>query len=669
MRTGVFLLGALLAGSATLWITLRFPAPSSPGSEVPRAASVPDPSAGPEAPPASAALREAVPVLLLTFAVGRGLVYDLDLHTSFLVRRAEHPRDDTPVDRGAGAPEDPLDDASADRRQEATGDGPSARPEEPFAAPLFVGVEGPLIVCPLDARDGQTVVAFSLRNACLTTSSPMEGAAASQHRELEGLSRDPFLVRFDANGLPLAIHFADTQAAEARNLARVLLQSLRLGGLLAREGTFVREERDLSSRHRARYEVRRIESGLWRCVRSKYEPRPHESGRFGAALIPEVHLQGHATALVDASLGVWREASSRERVTLVVPALGLEIHGTSRLEANLQRVLNPVDFPASLRRGDPWAGPWSDPDLPDSPEASSDEITPRFHDVDSFAAALGPWCQDPTGKGMISGEALALLAETTAWILRDPHAARAVEDAIRGGRLDPPVSRMLSQALAQAGTENAQESLASLARDTLLDPAARNGVLQSLFSVEAPQAALLDATLVAAGETGRGSVPQTALLVAGALAARSEERDAAAVVIDAILARESQEVRAGRVASWLGALGNTRSAMAAAAALPYLESPNDSVREAAIHALAMGGDEAHLAAIARQAEREQSGPVARAAVQALARGWQGIGRAAVLRYASRPEAYPLLGSPALEEARRHARDGAPTGIDPPRSDA
>lgn len=239
-----------------------------------------------------------------------------------------------------------------------------------------------------------------------------------------------------------------------------------------------------------------------------------------------------------------------------------------------------------------------------------------------------------------------------------PEVAREIEQAVRAG-MEQRIGDMLLSALGAAGTEAAQEVLATMRRDAGLTAALRTSATLSLFQVAQPNARVLTdlaGDIADAGElTGDNAM---AMLLLGALAPRAGEvRVAGNTALQALLAFEGKARQQDRLDLWLGALGNVGTTDVLPHAQRLVGHAQDSVRGAAYRALRHVHTPAARALLAQGLADES--PAVRADVVGALGEHKSAGASAPLISTARNDADPAVRRASQRALARFAKQDGP----------
>jgi len=251
----------------------------------------------------------------------------------------------------------------------------------------------------------------------------------------------------------------------------------------------------------------------------------------------------------------------------------------------------------------------------------------------------------------IDGAALALAFERLTWFGRlDASAARALAGLVVAGQVDDDLIGAVLGALAAAGTEAAQEALLQVRSEVRLSLAVRDTAQAAMLDLAQPVPAVLEA--LTADIAGSGDLRLGAALVLGALAPRCREplcdgRPALAT----FLALEPEMQRRGELATWMLALGNTRSDAIFGAARRHADSPDAAIRAAVCTALGKVTSPAATDLLIERGRHDLEPGVRAEAISRLGKSGEPRAAAAV-RQAARADAHADVRRAAVEMLAR-----------------
>ena len=205
------------------------------------------------------------------------------------------------------------------------------------------------------------------------------------------------------------------------------------------------------------------------------------------------------------------------------------------------------------------------------------------------------------------------------WLVQlDDQVAADLELQVATARIGGDVMRTAVSAFGAAGTDRAQQALATLCFDPGQPAAVREAASLSSLQLQKPSPTLVEGMFASASTDS----PQRtgSLLVAGALAGRAQQPLAdGRTPLQALLAMEADAQARGELDSWLLAVANTGAPAALPIALRLLGHPQAAVRGAACVALRGQADASALQALIERGLHDSDAMVRQEAVLALSR--------------------------------------------------
>jgi hypothetical protein len=399
------------------------------------------------------------------------------------------------------------------------------------------------------------------------------GEVSASSRALAAELVRPFEVRLDAGhvrDLGVAAGTSPEAAALLRTIAAALQTPERLGGRVAVQ------EHDATGRYEAQYEARA--DGSIQKTKLRYLSLLSSGAGLGAGALPRV-LESRGT-LRAARDGVLEQVSLDDRLSTELPGGAGALQARSSLRLTLVRRVSldaranaAVDGMLWLSATAPYAqAPGRD---------RFDALRASGLSVLQALERLGQTSDDATEHGA-DAETMSAFSSLAALLRKD---ASGISEVLARADRDPALAPRLFDALASAGTVEAQHALVQRVTDAKAPVAVRQRAARSLIRVQQPspeQVALLE-TLV-----DDPAFEEHGIYGLGTAARRLREagEQARAIAIAAelgeLLGRAHDSARQIRV---LRGIANAADATLLAAVRPLLQHTAFGVREAAVAAV------------------------------------------------------------------------------------
>lgn len=472
---------------------------------------------------------------------------------------------------------------------------------------VTVAVRGGLVETVL-AREADEVIAALEYDVAVQSAGSDAAAAARIAEELA----EPALVRLDANGLPLAVAFAEGTSQRARDLVKGLVSSFRAVGSEAERFEVRAPELNGTATLLVRWLERDGRGGVLRADRSGFEALAGAEAAGGAPA-----PTGSSTATIDGTRG-WR--TGLEFAETLDHRAGEVLHLTGESSGALE--LTGADFVSvadlleriESRGGLVWRPLHTSSDEVDRDAAASLERRQWEVRLEGVAASdLVGHVERVLGTQPVNGDALRDTAEHLEWLLRlRPEALGEVAELLE--RVELGTQAILLGVAGKVGTADCQELVLAIASDRGRAPELREEGLMAMTHVTEPTTEAVDAMvrLVESGDDQDG----LGLMVAGAMAARNPE--AAGRVLALLEDRAPASGESESAVEWMNAVGNTHSPAAAPLALAHLDAASEELRAAAVVAAARTAGPAADADLARVASSDSSSRVRLQAGRVLA---------------------------------------------------
>lgn len=413
--------------------------------------------------------------------------------------------------------------------------------DQPSSMPFELHVAAGLRLTVLGRRADAVLVHWDAAWATVTSPTAATDDARTRLDELRtGLQRG-FDVRIDATGTPRAIRFGDACAPFARSFVRALVSSLAFEFRAQREWSTSLV--DAMGEHGFAYEAD-ADVGAVDVRRTREYFMPRVPGPAGA---PPPGMHGGASAHFDAATGWWTAVRIDEQISWSCfggVRVAATLRGTARLAA-VDRVEVDADWEHDLvafEDCDAGVAPPVDP----MRAAWAERLAGR--DVQALLAELAALGVDGEDAARARLESLNVLAEL---IRQDPAAATRLGAMVEAATVTGQLAADVLSALGIAAHPAAQQALAGVFANGLVEQGLRVAAVEAMVQIEQPTPDLVDAlqrSLHGAPLRGLGG---SAMLALGAFGSRGAQ------VVDELLSIEGQARAESVEPAWFEALGNT----------------------------------------------------------------------------------------------------------------
>lgn len=396
------------------------------------------------------------------------------------------------------------------------------------------------------------------------------------------------LTRVTRRGEMLDLRFPPEWNAEARELLKSYLSTVRVVLPEGAERSWTAMESDSTGSFLARYETSSADAEGNIVVEKRKEYRAlHAASSFASGEpIPEARAAGSVRIALSVPTGMILEIEGEEELDLAGQGLTHVASGSSRVSVRLQGVrresadLDPVLASASAEGFAPGGGSNGAGESKDRVDAAAMSLATLLEGLDQELAQSGE-----------KADFAPYLRDLTVLFRHRPGAIEEALVALRNGEVrSERAASMLLSSLGQEGSPAAQAALAAIVNDPRLTDALRRNALFGVALVERPCAEFDEALWGKVQESVGDSdgLALGALEVMGILADRHgnggdvERADECVLRIEAELARSTTPLR--KRAALVG-LGNAARERSMGALVAQLRDPDPMVRAAALRAM------------------------------------------------------------------------------------